>query len=146
MNPSDFLTVASNLYSSSYEADMRTSVGRSYYALYNLVHETLSQLGVRFNNRGEDHGLLVYYLTDCRPAGAAATVREVLKDLRTERNRADYDMTATVNNRNSEFVYKKAEASFAGFKTLNPEELKNLASCIQELPPPPWRRASRSTP
>lgn len=140
MDPADFLTVAGKLHQSSQEAERRTSIGRSYYALYNLVHETLLRLGIKLTASGEDHQLLVFYLTRCPPRAVdAATVGQVLNDLRTARNKADYDMTATVNNQNSEFVFKKAAASFSGFRNLSQQQLNNLASCIQHLVPPPRR-------
>lgn len=137
MDPSDFLVVAQNLYSSASEADQRTSVSRSYYALYNLLHVALSNVGVSLSRNAEDHALVVYYLTNCRPPAPAAGVALALNSLRTERNSADYDMRAMVDNRKSEFAYKKALDSCEKFKSLDQRALNNLAQCITFLGPPP---------
>src|SRR5574341_332593 len=59
MDPADFLAVADRLRSSPSEAERRTSVGRAYYALYNLLVMRLSSQGFSFQKDGGDHGRLV---------------------------------------------------------------------------------------
>lgn len=135
MDPTDFLVVAQNLHPSASEAERRTSISRLYYALYNLIHEALSSVGVSLSRNAEDHRLLVYYLTHCRPPAPAAGVGLALNSLRTARNIADYDMRVTVDPKQSEFAYKRALDDFGKFKALDQRALDNLARCIQHLPP-----------
>ena len=134
MDCADFLTVALNLYPSTSEAERRTAVGRSYYALYNLLHEELLKLGVPLQRKPEDHGDLVYYLTRCPPLGPAATIGQALNDLRRDRNTADYEMNAQISKSKSEFVYKKALECFQGFKSLNDKELTRLRLSFRAVP------------
>lgn len=137
MDSADFLTVASKLCPSTSEAERRTAVGRSYYALYILLHDELRKLGVPLRNGPEDHGEVVYYLTRCPPLGVAATVGQALNDLRRDRNTADYEMSAVISKSKSEFVYKKALECFRNFKSLDGKELARLRSCFQFLPARP---------
>lgn len=139
MDSADFLTVASKLCPSTSEAERRTAVGRSYYALYNLLHEELRNLGVPLQNGPQDHGDVVYYLTRCPPLGAANTVGQSLNDLRRDRNTADYEMSALVPKSKSEFVYKKALECFQNFKSLDDKELARLRLSFQALPARPRR-------
>jgi hypothetical protein len=90
MDARDFFTIAERYKSSHVEAERRTSVGRSYYALFNVLLGTLSGKGVIFRGTPDDHYTLISYLTKAgnRASGIAGSA---LKDLRLERNRADYE-------------------------------------------------------
>src|SRR5713226_6258869 len=134
MDPADFLNVASRFKSSASEAERRTCIGRAYYALYNVLHDALSSQGVSFQATGEDHRLLVYYLTrvshpDARRIGGD------LRDLRVERNTADYKMNLTVSASKSQFVYGKADAAVRRIKGLAADELSAIVREIRTLPP-----------
>jgi len=133
MNPVDFLKIAEQFHVSKVEAERRTSIGRSYYALYNQLLAALSSQGVSFE-REDSHGRLVYYLINCPPL-KARTIGEDLKTLRNHRNDADYDMAKSVNARESEFVYKKACNAVQQFGALDASDVDKIARCIQHLSP-----------
>jgi len=133
VNPSEFLTVAQNLYPSMSEAERRTSIGRSYYALYNQLVMALSKEGVQFDGV-DSHARLVYYLSQCSPQ-KAPTIGADLKTLRNYRNDADYEMGKSIGKGESEFAYKKAHAAVQKFAGLNKSDVTKIADCIRYLPP-----------
>lgn len=80
MDPAAFLDIAQQWQASDSEAERRTSIGRSYYTLFNILRQSLSSRGVPFRSSGADHGHLVDYLTRCRNQ-EAARIGGILKDL-----------------------------------------------------------------
>jgi hypothetical protein len=133
MDAIDFFAIAERYQSSRIEAECRTSIGRSYYALFNTLVGVLSAKGVIFRGTPEDHYKLISYLTkDCKRAAAFAG--SALKDLRLERNRADYDMTAAMRSKTSEFVYQKAIKAMNEFQSIAPPDLELIVERIQAMP------------
>jgi hypothetical protein len=61
MDARDFLLIADQSRTSSREAERRTSIGRSYYALFNVVLGTLAAKGVVFHESADDHRDLIAY-------------------------------------------------------------------------------------
>lgn len=55
ISPTDFLTVANNLASYSDEANLRTSIGRYYYASFLATRSKMTLEGVIFAREGTDH-------------------------------------------------------------------------------------------
>jgi uncharacterized protein (UPF0332 family) len=133
VDPVGFLEVAEKLHNSTAEAERRTSIGRSYYALYNQIVAGLGSAGVHFE-KDDAHGRLVYYLSRCSPK-QAPTLGEDLKTLRNYRNDADYDMKKQITAPQSEFAYKKARLAVQKFAGLNQSEINAIAQCIGYLPP-----------
>ncbi len=137
MDPVDFLDIAARFWPSASEAERRTAIGRSYYALYNLVLDSLSSHDIKFQRAGRDHELLVYYLTTC-PDPNAAKIGAALRDLRVQRNLADYDMSVGIAKSESELAYEKAKRAVGRFKELT--NLTGIVHLIKSLPPPKRRR------
>ncbi len=139
MDPVAFLDVAHSLQSSAAEAERRTSVGRSYYALYNVLLEGLTSEGLHFERSGVDHGLLVYYLTQCHDR-QAARIGAALRDLRTQRNAADYNMSSAIDTGQSQQAYQRALKAVNRFNALAQTDLPTIILRIGSLPAPPWRQ------
>ena len=127
-----FFEVADRLRASASEAERRTSISRSYYALFNVVLGVLSAQGVIFRETPDDHYTLISYLNKAHNR-TAGLVGSALKDLRLEPNRADYDMKATVDARTSEFLYLKATRAIAQFDAIPPPDLQEIVVRIQQL-------------
>jgi hypothetical protein len=97
MDPRDFLKVAGMLATVAGDpvgAKRRTAIGRAYFAAYNVAAEMLSVLGAPPMENAEGHNQAVRLLEvsgdeDLRTLGI------LLSSLRTERNRADYNMSRT---------------------------------------------------
>jgi len=133
MDARDFLTIADHFRASLREAERRTSIGRSYYALFNVVLGTLAAKGAAFHQSADDHRDLVAYLTkvghrDTGPIGQA------LNDLRAHRNTADYKMSDPISVKTTEFVYEKAKRAIERFDAIPSAEINEIARKIQAIP------------
>jgi hypothetical protein len=133
MDARDFFPIAEAFRTSTSEAERRTSVGRSYYALFNVLLGALSAKGVIFKGVPEDHYKLVSYLAKSGHT-RAASVGSVLKDLRLDRNRADYDLTVTIAANTSAFRYQKAIRALEQFDSIPTAEWTIIVKAIQALP------------
>lgn len=91
MTGKDFLSFAKTIHNSDDEAARRSAVSRAYYAIFHQVKDIFLSASIRLNNDAQDHGKLTHYLGACK-APDVKYIGEKLKDLRTERNDADYDM------------------------------------------------------
>lgn len=106
MKPQDFLQTAKTLSSSQFEADMRSSISRAYYAALHTAyyalpddrkpdlkaHDYSSHAKVIGAYDGWSRGI-VPKRTDKR------IIKEILIDMKGKRTRADYELDAEVNNR-----------------------------------------------
>lgn len=112
MDPAEFYTLAPKMIvggPSPGPAQCRTAIGRAYYAALNRADETLVRWGVSCGKGPQKHGLAVRFLhaTGDPDLMAASTA---LNDLKTLRNRADYEM----NDTSVESVYQaKVALEFA---------------------------------
>src|SRR4051812_7227358 len=91
MTGRDFLTLAARLALGAEEADWRTAVSRAYYAAFHAARSLLTDLGFAVPREERAHKYLAFRLTNA-PVGRAPRVGLDLDNLRTERNRADYDL------------------------------------------------------
>jgi hypothetical protein len=108
-------------------------VGRSYYALFNVLLGVLSGKGVIFRGTPDDHYTLISYLTRAGNKASALTGSS-LKDLRPERNNADYDMRVMINAKTSEFVYQKARRAMQQFESISPADLDLIVERVKAIP------------
>jgi len=72
-------------------AACRTVIGRAYYAALNRVDAVLAGWGIPFGKGPQKHGLAVRYLRAANDPDLKAASTD-LDELKTLRNRADYDM------------------------------------------------------
>jgi uncharacterized protein (UPF0332 family) len=84
------------------EAHHRSAVSRAYYGAFHVARRVLEELGVRLPKGEQVHAKAVYCLQDCGDANSAEAANELVA-LRSERNRADYDL--------ERLVYRKREAA-----------------------------------
>jgi hypothetical protein len=142
MDPATFLTVADLFQASSFEAERRTAIGRSYYALYNVVLSTLSSQGISFSHTGNDHRQLVEYLFSCGHR-QAAHIGSALRDLRVWRNNSDYEMHVVIDVPQSQLAYAKAKQAVDRFNRLPAVDLETMVQAMKRIGPrPPRRRGS----
>ncbi|HWW84908.1 MAG TPA: hypothetical protein VNZ26_14960 [Vicinamibacterales bacterium] len=113
MDPLDFLTIARTFSASAIEAERRMSIGRSYYALFNHLRGHL-ELYKPFAKDDEDHQRAVHYLTGANNTDLKA-VGQWLRDLRTQRNTADYDMSTAVDDNACQLALQRADRALAKF-------------------------------
>ena len=120
MNPSDNLELAKHLTSPDrgvpQEAAHRGAVGRAYYAAFIIARDALLRAGFPIPDTGKAHAVVAEELkkssnTDVAAAGGS------LEDLRTQRNRADYDLGARPHKGNP-FDGLRAAFALAAAKTI----------------------------
>ena len=94
MNGDAFFLLASQWVSpeksSVSEALCRSAVSRAYYGVFHIARRLLNEMGFTFKNENE-HERIPQDLMNCRD-GEAYEAGRMLGDLRTERNRADYEI------------------------------------------------------
>lgn len=113
MDPVEFYTLASTLIfggPAPGPVQCRTSIGRAYYASLNRTDEMLGRWGVPCGKGPQKHGLAVRFLHASGDPDLM-TASTALNDLKTLRNRADYE----TSNRPIETVHQARVAlAFAG--------------------------------
>lgn len=136
MNPIDFLRLANRLHTSTPgEAELRTSISRSYYATFHLLNQSLSAQGVVFARRGDDHGLLIHYLAHSGDPKTQKIGRN-LGHLRSARGRADYDLGRSIDGPQSQLAYQTAERAISLFNTISSSgDFPNIVNAIKASPP-----------
>ncbi len=104
MNPLEFLEVAKKLKDSLNESDRRTSVSRSYYSVFNYIRTYLEENSIPIPTFA-GHEVLIQYLKHSGMS-KGKMLGQMVEDLRTERNKADYDMkTQRFNNKTCHFAF-----------------------------------------
>ena len=93
MTGRDFLALAARLAAGPAEADWRTAASRAYYAAFHTARQLLSDLGFTVPREERAHKYLSFRLMNA-PVGQAVRAGLDLDQLRTERNRADYDLNS----------------------------------------------------
>jgi hypothetical protein len=123
-----FLKLANSLLAGNTEAHHRTSVGRSYYALFLVAREVVVSLGFNVPENAHGHQKVYLYLQN---AGLPVVVDVAadLTDLRGERNEADYEPRSPNFSMNltAQIAYKKAKKAMdklAGLSSTNLASLK----------------------
>src|SRR5437660_49553 len=94
MDPRDFQRLAVTLCAGGKPADLRCAVGRAYYAAFNVAAAMLRIWGVPIARNAASHGEVLRYLGNSGDADLIAAGHK-LGTLRSRRNAADYDLTAT---------------------------------------------------
>lgn len=107
MNFRDYLTLAHTLSSGTTEAEWRSASSRAYYATFHVARLLLLDLGFRVPQADRAHGYLWLRLSN---AGHADTMKvgSRLRNLRQQRNWADYDDRRTITQ--TEAIYNVQEA------------------------------------
>lgn len=100
-----FLNTADNLKDSSHEADARTSISRSYYAIIHLVKEKLGQEEIEIG-RKQTH-LLYNIFHNCNNEYVRA-IGSQISTLHDARIKADYKLSKKVKKTQARTNYKIA--------------------------------------
>ncbi len=129
MDPLEFLTLAGRLKDSALEAERRTSIGRSYYGLYNALQSALTKAGKSFPGDAEDHEALRHYFVRA-PDKETSTLGGIIGSLRLQRNEADYRMDMDINADASRFAHHRAARVLRRFT----ERRDAIMQSIQAVP------------
>ena len=96
MTGREFLTLAMFLASRNDEAAWRSSISRGYYAAFHVARQLLDDLGFNVPHADRAHAYLWFRLQN---TGVPSVDRagNLLQDLRSERNTADYDLIPAID-------------------------------------------------
>jgi uncharacterized protein (UPF0332 family) len=128
VDPIEFLHVADRLKGSAIEGDRRTSISRSYYSLFNVLKQSLSELN-KFLDDDQDHAALKYYLVSSKQR-ELSDIGQTLHNLRVSRNDADYKMQAEFTVSDSETVYARAKSAIAKFQAVPRHTLTGFVKAV----------------
>ncbi len=128
MDPLDFLKVASSLCDSDDESERRTSIGRSYFALFNYLRLSLEPVR-NVPTSDEAHRAVAYYLGNANNRDLAS-VEQSLRDLRVSRNAADYKLDKNVDHAASRTALTRAQRAVEKFGRLG----NRAVSAVRAVP------------
>jgi len=117
MQWSEFLDTASRLSQGATEGDWRSSVSRSYYAVFHYFRGFLLANGLDVGQGGQVHFNLYSGLLNCG-FPAVAPIASRIDRLREWRTWADYDLRRTVGQRHALRSVHEANAVIAAFQAL----------------------------
>lgn len=109
MSPNDFIELAQSLLKDGCEASLRTAVSRAYYAVYHECRIVLEARSITIRRDAEGHK----QITECLDRSnhpPAQKIAQLVRDLRRDRNIADYDLADPMfsNPANSKLRINKA--------------------------------------
>jgi hypothetical protein len=93
MDARDYLKLAIELSRRGRSVDLRASVGRAYYAAFNVAAEALRSWNIPVVRNAAGHGEVLRFLGNAGDADLQQVTRELVR-LRNKRNAADYDLSA----------------------------------------------------
>ena len=136
MEPKAFLDLAQNLSKEEKdEASLRSSVSRSYYALFHIMRQFFERSGERIPKSPDAHGRVCNYLSICNVSEVKKLATD-LNDLKTDRNESDYDL---VSNRFKEpntvvLLFVKARNAFNDFEKIisTPDNRRHIMDGVQK--------------
>lgn len=136
MEPLDFIKVAKQLLRYNNEAKWRTSIGRSYYAIFNYLKNEIYSLGITISKGPAGHGELVKNFHGCG-IDEAIEIGSKVRDLYTQRIIADYEMDDTVTQNTASLIFKKAKEITEVFPKIDKPTLKTkIEAYIRTITPP----------
>jgi uncharacterized protein (UPF0332 family) len=130
MNGRDFLPLAIDLAAGRSEAAWRTSLGRSYYAVFHVARTLLRDLGFVVPREDKAHSFLYFRLNNCGDAAVEQAARD-LNMLRTLRNQADYDETVSLDAQAATAQISKAQGIIQTLDNLTPTERTQICDAMK---------------
>ena len=119
----DFLEVARALVEEADEAFWHSAISRAYYAAFHVSRELLHHLGFEVPRAERAHAFLWLRLSNTGNRELDDSGRD-LNDLRSERNRADYQEKPAVAQRSAKDRCRLAEKIIAAFDRVLQEPLR----------------------
>lgn len=120
MDPREFLTLVQQLSLAMTEAAWRSAISRAYYAAFHVARHLLGDLGFTVPHADRAHAYLWLRLSNCGNP-LVQTAGRGLKDLRRDRNWADYDLTHPVGQSLSQNQRSFAARIIQAFETASLE-------------------------
>ena len=123
MDAKDFLKVAKRLLRYNNEASLRTSIGRSYYGIFNYLKHECQLLSLDISKGPGGHGELKRYFHSCESA-EGIDIGSKIGDLHSQRIIADYDLDAKVEEKTAKLIFEKAQVIARRFPKIDKPSFK----------------------
>ena len=117
----DLLNLAEVLSRGTSESEWRCAVGRAYYAAFHQARDLLQALGFQIPRAEFVHASLWKRLLSCGRS-SVGTAGSKLHQLRSVRNRADYDVVIDFPKQNAIAAVETSRQILDAFETLTPED------------------------
>jgi uncharacterized protein (UPF0332 family) len=104
----EYLKLATTLAAGTGEAEWRSAISRAYYAAFHVARELLMSLGFRVPRADRAHSYLWLRFANAGAANVKIAGNR-LNDLRSQRNRADYDSHSSLLQATAVNEVKNAE-------------------------------------
>jgi uncharacterized protein (UPF0332 family) len=114
MNFRDFMPLAASLANGTTEAEWRSATSRAYYAAFHVACELLRTLGFVVPKADRAHAYAWRRLSYCGDTSIEEAARN-LNDLRSRRNKADYDGGILIIEAHAERDVKLADVIIDAF-------------------------------
>jgi len=124
MNGRNFIIVADSLLQESSEEAWRSAVSRAYYALFHVARDLVMSLGINVPNADRAHGFLWLRLSNAGNQQVQVAGR-ALKDLRGDRNYADYQVSKALDRATAINQVAKAKLLFQIFDAAGLEPIRS---------------------
>jgi len=137
MDPRDFLHLAKKLCSGNTEAERRTAVSRSYYAVYNLMAKFFRDKDIPVPLAAEGHEKVSQYVNNSG-IPEAAKLSGAIGNLRGARNDADYELDQIdFNHKISALWVAEAQRLISIFEKCDREKLTHgVRTYLTRISPP----------
>lgn len=123
MDAKDFLKIAKRLLRYNNEASRRTSIGRSYYGIFNYLKQECYLLGFSIQKGSAGHGQLKNYLHNCE-VNEGVDIGSKIGDLYSQRLIADYELGEEVKEQTASLIFEKAEDIVRRFPSIDKAAFK----------------------
>lgn len=123
MDAKDFLKVAKQLLRYNNEAKWRTSIGRSYYGIFNYLKQECETLNIHIYDNSRGHDQLKTYLQNCE-IDEGVEIGSKIGDLYTQRIIADYKLKEEVGESTAKTVFEKAQDITKRFPSIDKSSFK----------------------
>ena len=108
VDPHSLLALAKELAASGEETHFRCAVSRAYYGAFHAARRALQRLGFAIRQGDQAHAAVHRRWSNCGNT-ELAKVGELLNDLRSERNVADYDLDKPFASRRADDAISDSE-------------------------------------
>ena len=123
LEPKDFFNTAEKLKDSNIESDLRTSMSRSYYAIFLYLRDFLASLGLKKKKDNQAHFFVRACLSNSN-VKKAQELSALLGDLCKKREKADYKLNECILTAEVDDAYKDAVEAIEDFKITEEDEKK----------------------
>jgi uncharacterized protein (UPF0332 family) len=123
MDAKDFLKIAKKLLKYNSEANWRTSIGRSYYAIFNYLKQECRALSLHISSGSAGHGELKNYLQNCG-IDDVVDIGSKIGDLYSQRIIADYKLGEEIKQNTAKLMFEKAQDISKRFPSIDKPSFK----------------------